>query len=124
MSATLSRRLKPKIQKAINKYGIDLEVYRASVNEFGEQDEPELSAELKAIYWDKSSYTLKIIEQDDGGATTRQRRPYLTAMYEETLDISLGDYVSISGVKYAVVDKLNVQQLDVAVDLVLEKITN
>lgn len=117
----LSDRIKPKIQKAINKLPSNAVIKRATKNEFGEPSKEETICEVIGLYHDAGETSNS---RQDKGKVESSKKHYLMLVYDEqTAKIKKGDFVYLKGEKYEVLDTGNVYQLDAYLDMPLKEVS-
>lgn len=110
-------RIKPKIQKAINKLPTEGVIKRNNKNEFGEPDGEEVICNVIGLYHESGDTSSSI---QDKGITETKKQFYLMLVYDDnTKKIKRGDTVYMHGKKYVVIDTGNVYMLNAYLDMKL-----
>jgi hypothetical protein len=118
----IANKIKPKIQKVINKFPTYVDVYRDTKNEFNEPTgEKELICEnLKGFYHEGNNMISAITT--DKGEVKRNKQKLLMVIYdEETIRLKENDYFELDGVKYSIADLGNQNRLNIYFDMLLKE---
>lgn len=115
----IANKIKPKIQKVINKFPTVVSVYRDSKNEFGEPNGKDLVCEVTGFYHEGNTQINFSIA--DKGEVKRSKQKFLMVVYDDvSCGIKEGDYFFIDDKKYIVRDKGNQNLLNIYFDFLLE----
>lgn len=120
----LANKIKPKIQKVIDKFSTEGTVFR---EKFDNRKQPtgryEKICELVGFYHQESirSVALKLKYLDKGQVIPKKNEYYMVVVDENSLKIKVGDYLKIKGVRYNVVELGNANNFDIYFDILLER---
>jgi len=117
--------LRNKLHRHIEWNGQPLIFYRYSKNEYEElTNEIEEEFHFKGLFHDGGGYggmlNFELFERD-GARTITKMKPMILCKYEDGKDIVIDDVVYMAGIKYRMVEKNNVKNLNIAFELSLEK---
>lgn len=119
---------KYKLNRELQRSGIDVDFYRHGVNEYGEpttDDEPTLVGSLRCIYHEVSNYQATHLERvaRDTTVVRKTKSPMLLARYKdvEALGIAMGDVVRLSE-GFKVLGWINVQEWGIYAEISLERL--
>lgn len=116
----LGERIKPKIQKAINKLPTNATVKRCALNEYNEPIEEIVICEVIGLYHDVGETTFT---RENKGKVEKEKIPYLMLVFDEkTKNIKKGDFVYLKNMKYEIMDTGNVYKLDAYLDMRLRQV--
>ena len=116
---SIANKVKPKIQKAINKFPTELDFKRASLNEFGEEGEETSICITTGLYYQGNNVISSVLM--DKGQVVRSKQEFLIVLYDaETSKIKRGDMVTIKDKLYKVTDIINKNNLDIYYSILLE----
>lgn len=116
----IANKIKPKIQKVINKFPTYADIYRDSKNDFGEPTERELVCNVKGFYHEGNTQISSITK--DKGEVKRNKQRFLMVIYDEkTKLIKEGDYLFLDNKRYFIKDKGNQNMLNIYFDMLLEE---
>lgn len=119
--SSIASKVNPKLLKAINKYGVDVEAYRHSLNEFGESTEDNiLIVKFKGLY-SESNHS---VNQDtvDGGVIKKDKMYKLIALINEDSEkLEEQDILIIKNTKFKLININNANMLDCYLDLTLKR---
>lgn len=117
----IANKIVPKLKKAIAKYGVDVEAYRESLNEYGEPSGQELVTSFKGLYSESSNMVTKQIT--DTGHILKDNQSSLICLIENATEMLLkGDILLIKGISFEVLKVDNSNLLDAYYDILLEKV--
>lgn len=115
----IANKIKPKIEKVINKFPTSVAIYRNAKNEFGEPAGEDLVCEITGFYHEGNTQITAITT--DKGEVKRSNQKFLMVVYnEQTLEIKENDYFVLDNVKYVIKDKGNQNRLNIYFDMLLE----
>lgn len=115
----ISNKIKPKIEKVINKFPTDVSIYRDSKNEFGEPAGKDLVCDITGFYHEGNAQITAITT--DKGEVKRSSQKFLMVVYNDTsIKIKENDYFVLDGIKYIIKDKGNQNRLNIYFDMLLE----
>lgn len=112
--------LRTKVKRLISSSGISVNFERYAKNKYDEPtDEIEFQATKKMVFHTTKSY----VKQTNGDAskTFTKQQPMLLSIYEDTLDLLVGDTVTLNGKSYTISGITNINELDSACDISLEE---
>lgn len=117
--------LRNKLYRHIEWNGQKFTFYRNKTNEYGElSDEIEKTFTFKGLYHDGGGYggmlNFELYERD-GGRTITKMKPMILCKYDDAKDIIIDDFVYIGDLKYRMIEKNDVKNLNIAFELSLEK---
>lgn len=113
-----------KVEQEIKRSGTSFTIYRNKLNDYHEPigDEPLKVAVIDGLFHISKSYATESIA--DGTRTHTRPKPMLMLLYKDSLYIENGDYFLYNNNTYRVVEKNNVGELNIVVDLSLEVVLN
>lgn len=115
----IANKVKPKIQKAINKFPTYLNFKRSSLNEFGEEGEEASICITTGLYYQGNNVISSVLM--DKGQVVRSKQEFLIVLHDaETSKIKRGDMVTIKEKIYKVTDIINQNNLDIYYSILLE----
>lgn len=110
-----------KVKREIVVHGSTYSFKREQMDDYGEPTGQETNVRtVRGLFHISKSYITK--GSKDGTTTHGKQKPMLLVDFNEQKNIQNGDYVSINGNKYKVVDKTNVNEYNIIVDISLEVI--
>lgn len=116
----IASKVKPKIQKVIDKFPTKVAILRDNKNEFGESDKPLVVCEIKGFWHDGNTMISQITT--DGGKVKRDKQYFLMVVYDQiSCLIKEHDYFILNDKKYSVVDLGNCNNLNIYFDLLLKE---
>ena len=116
---TLDLFLKNKILRQLRMNGITCTFFRYSEDEYKQKNqEPKEVLEAKCLFHTTNTYLSSKVS--DATQTSSKKKPMLLMLYEDAAVLEKEDFVIINDQKMIVVDKTNVQQLNVAFEISLE----
>lgn len=116
---SIANKVKPKIQKAINKFPTHLDFKRASLNEFGEEEESISVCITTGLYYQGNNIISSVLM--DKGQVVRSKQEFLIVLHDsETTKIKRGDTATIKGKTYKAADIINQNNLDIYYSILLE----
>lgn len=115
----IANKIKPKIQKVIDKFPTYVDIYRDAKNEFEEPNGKDLVCSVKGFYHEGNTQISAITT--DKGQVKRNKQMFLMVIYDEdTVKIKENDYFLLDNVKYVIKDKGNQNRLNIYFDMLLE----
>lgn len=115
----IANKIKPKIQKVINKFPTEVVIYRDSLNEFKEPIGKDIVCEVTGFYHEGNAQISAITT--DKGEVKRSKQKFLMVIYdEETVKIQENDYFILDDKKYIIKDLGNQNRLNIYFDMLLE----
>ena len=115
----IANKIKPKIQKVIDKFPTYVDIYRDAKNEFEEPNGKDLVCSVKGFYHEGNTQISAITT--DKGQVKRNKQMFLMVIYDEdTVKIKENDYFLLDNVKYVIRDKGNQNRLNIYFDMLLE----
>ena len=116
----IANKIKPKIQKVIDKFPTYVDIYRNPKNEFGEPGGKDLICSVKGFYHEGNAQ-ISVITTDKG-QVKRSKQIFLMVIYDEdTMKIKENDYFFLEDVKYIIKDLGNQNRLNIYFDMLLER---
>lgn len=107
------------VEREIARNGSIYTVKRNKVDKYGEPtQEVEEVTTLRGLFHISKSFVTKNIS--DGSQTKTKGQPMILALWEECETIQNGDFVVINGNTYRIVDKNNIEEYNIIVDISLE----
>ena len=116
----IANKVKPKIQKVIDKFPTYVDIYRDVKNEFGEPVGKDLICTVKGFYHEGNTQISAITT--DKGQVKRSKQIFLMVVYDDTtIKIKENDYFSLDDVRYIIRDLGNQNRLNIYFDMLLER---
>ncbi|GIM32711.1 hypothetical protein [Paraclostridium bifermentans] len=116
----IENKIKPKIQKAINKMPTKVTVLRNTTNEFGEPSVAHVVCEITGLWHDGSNMISQIVT--NSGEVKRQKQNFLMVIYDQvSCLIEERDYFELDGEKFEIVDKGNKNKMNIYFDMLVRK---
>ena len=116
----IANKIKPKIQKVIDKFPTYVDIYRNVKNEFGEPGGKDLICSVKGFYHEGNTQITSIAT--DKGQVKRSKQVFLMVVYDDTTsNIKENDYFFLEDVKYIIKDLGNQNRLNIYFDMLLER---
>nr|DAK00634.1 MAG TPA: hypothetical protein [Caudoviricetes sp.] len=116
----IANKIKPKIQKVIDKFPTYVDIYRDVKNEFGEPEGKDLICSIKGFYH-KGNNLISTITTDKG-QVKRNNQKFLMVIYDEdTIRIKENDFFILDDVKYIIKDLGNQNRLNIYFDMLIER---
>lgn len=121
MSDTLSFEMH-KVLLNINRFGCKFNFYREKLDEYGEtiDDEIEDVCSLNGLFHVSKGYSTETVK--DATIVHKKGEPMILVAFNDQKDIRIGDYVKINENAYKVVDKNNIQEYNILIDISLEAV--
>lgn len=115
------RFLKNKIQRQINQNGRSFEFIRYAVDEYGQKtNEVEKTISFEGLF---SQRMIRVnISESIAARVVDVPKTSIICLFEDGIDIKNDDYVIISEQLYKVIDKININEFNIAFDISLEMI--
>lgn len=109
-----------KVSREIKIHGTQYNVSRTVKDKYGEdvQGEYEQIATIDGLFHISKGYITNNIS--DGTRTHSKGSPMLLVLYEQSKEIQNGDFLMINENKYKVIEKNNIQEYNIIVDISLE----
>lgn len=123
MSDTLNFEMH-KVLLNINRFGCKFNFYREKLDEYGEtiDDEIEDVCSLTGLFHVSKGYSTETVK--DATVVHKKGEPMILVDFNDQKDIRIGDYVKINENAYKVVDKNNIQEYNILIDISLEAVLN
>ena len=116
----IANKIKPKIQKVIDKFPTYIDIYRDVKNEFGEPVGKDLICTVKGFYHEGNTQISAITT--DKGQVKRSKQIFLMVVYDDTtIKIKENDYFSLDDVRYIIRDLGNQNRLNIYFDMLVER---
>ena len=116
----IANKIKPKIQKVIDKVPTYIDIYRDVKNEFGEPVGKDLICTVKGFYHEGNTQISAITT--DKGQVKRSKQIFLMVVYDDTtIKIKENDYFSLDDVRYIIRDLGNQNRLNIYFDMLIER---
>ena len=116
----IDNKIKPKIQKVIDKFPTYVDIYRDVKNEFGEPVGKDLICTVKGFYHEGNTQISAITT--DKGQVKRSKQIFLMVVYDDTtIKIKENDYFSLDDVRYIIRDLGNQNRLNIYFDMLVER---
>ena len=116
----IANKIKPKIQKVIDKFPTYIDIYRDVKNEFGEPVGKDLICSVKGFYHEGNTQISAITT--DKGQVKRSKQIFLMVVYDDTtIKIKENDYFSLDDVRYIIRDLGNQNRLNIYFDMLVER---
>lgn len=107
-----------KIEREICMHGSQYTFERNILDDYGEPTGTTEVATIRGLFHISKGYINRNVS--DGTITRTKGSPMLLAKYNDTLEISQGDYIHINEKKYVVNEINNIMELDIVSDISLE----
>lgn len=118
MSA-ISNKIKPKIEKVINKFPTNVNIFRSGLNEFNEPIEDLLVCNVNGFYHEGNAQISAITQ--DKGEVKRNKQRFLMVLYnDDTINVKENDYFYLDNIRYKIKDKGNQNRLNIYFDMLIE----
>ena len=116
----IANKIKPKIQKVIDKFPTYVDIYRDVKNEFGEPGGKDLICSVKGFYHEGNTQISAITT--DKGQVNRSKQIFLMVVYDDTTsNIKENDYFLLDDTKYIIKDLGNQNRLNIYLDMLVER---
>jgi uncharacterized protein YneR len=114
----IANKIKPKIEKAINKLPTRTIVKRNTINEFGEPAGETIICEVVGLFHEGNSSVTQITK--DSGVVKKEKQQFLMVIYNDmTINIKENDLVYMENDKFTIQDLGNQNRMNVYFDLKL-----
>ena len=117
----IANKVTPKIAKTIKKFGVDVEVFRNTLNEFNEPVDKVKVIGFRGLF-SESQHSINSRNIDSGQVKKDKTYKLIALIDKDTKRLKEGDVLLIKGVEFNLVSVNNANMLDTYFDLVLEKI--
>ena len=117
----IANKVSPKIFKAIKKFGVDVEVFRSTFNEFNEPVDKVKVIEFRGLF-SESQHSISSRNIDSGQVKKDKTYKLIALINRDTTQLKENDTFLIKGVEFNLVNINNANMLDTYFDLTLEKI--
>jgi hypothetical protein len=116
----IANKVKPKIQRVIDKFPTYVDIYRDVENEFGEPEGKDLICSVKGFYHEGNTQISAITA--DKGQVKRSKQMFLMVVYDDiTTKIKENDYFMLEDTKYIIRDLGNQNRLNIYFDMLVER---
>ena len=117
----IANKIIPKLSKAIEKYGVNAEVYRSFINEFGEKTEDNtLVCKLKGLY-SESNYSITKNITDPGTVKKDKISKFIVLINTDSNMVLEGDKIVINNISFEVVNISNANMINAYYELTLKR---
>ena len=116
----IANKVTPKIAKTIKKFGVDVEVFRNTLNEFNEPVDNINVIEFKGLF-SESQHSINSRNIDSGQVKKDKTYKLIALIDNHTRLLKENDIFLIKGVEFNLVNVNNANMLDTYFDLTLEK---
>lgn len=112
-----------KVKREIQIYGDEYTVYKQKTDSYGETtSDIEEIQKVSGLFHITKGYTAQTIS--DGTRIKAKAQPMLMVCMEDSKQIENGMFIVINNNRYNIVDKNNIQEYNIVVDLSLELVQN
>ena len=116
----IANKVKPKIQRVIDKFPTYVDIYRDVENEFGEPEGKDLICSVKGFYHEGNTQISAITA--DKGQVKRSKQMFLMVICDkDTIKIKESDYFILEDTKYIIRDLGNQNRLNIYFDMLVER---
>ena len=117
----ISNKVTPKIRKTINKFGVGVEAFRKSFNEFNEPIGEYKISDFKGLFLE-SNISVRANISDSG--LIKKDKPFklIVLINEDTKALKDNDILYSNNEKFTIIDINNTGRLNIYYELTLEKI--
>ena len=116
----IANKIKPKIQKVIDKFPTYVDIYRDIKNEYGEHGGKDLICSVKGFYHEGNTQISAITT--DKGQVKRSKQIFLMVMHDDTtVKIKENDYFLLDDIRYIIRDLGNQNRLNIYFDMLIER---
>ena len=116
----IANKVGPKIFKAIKKFGVNVEVFRSSFNEYNEPIDIAKEFEFKGLF-SESQHGINSRNTDSGQVKKDKTYKLIALIDNNTKKLKENDILLLKGTEFTLVNINNANMLDVYFDLTLEK---
>ena len=117
----IANKVTPKIAKTIKKFGVDVEVFRNTLNEFNEPIGKVKVIEFKGLF-SESQHSINSRNIDSGQVKKDKTYKLIALINKDTTQLKENDILLIKEVEFKLININNANMLDTYFDLTLEKI--
>lgn len=113
-----------RIAKQIEWNGLEYTFVRPKKNDFGEPiNEGEKQFTLKGIFHNiTGTVSFVDISSQDAGQTRTKDRPCILALYKDSRELAIGDYLFIGNISYTLSEVVNISNFNVCCEINLEEV--
>ena len=117
----IANKIIPKLSKAIEKYGVNAEIYRSFINEFGEDiKDNTLVCNIKGLYSESNHSITKNIT--DPGTVKEDKISKFIVLINANSDMVLeGDKIVINSISFEVIDISNANMINAYYEITLRR---
>ena len=116
----IANKVTPKIAKTIKKFGVDVEVFRSTLNEFNEPVDKVKVIEFRGLF-SESQLSINSRNTDSGQVKKDKSYKLIALIDDNTRLLKENDIFLIKGVEFNLININNANMLDTYFDLTLEK---
>ena len=116
----IANKVTPKIAKTIKKFGVDVEVFRNTLNEFNEPIDKVKVIEFRGLF-SESQHSIGSRNIDAGQVKKDKTYKLIALINNDTKQLKENDTFLIKGIEFNLVNINNANMLDTYFDLTLEK---
>lgn len=116
----IANKVKPKVQKVIDKFPTQVTILRQNLNEFNEPIGEEVVISVKGFYHESNNQMGNRVS--DKGKVKVDKQKFLMVVYDEnTVKIKENDYFVLDNSKFRIIDLGNQNRLNIYFDMLLEE---
>ena len=116
----IANKVTPKIAKTIKKFGVDVEVFRNTLNEFNEPVDKVKVIEFRGLF-SESQHSINSRNIDSGQVKKDKTYKLIALINKDTIQLKENDILLIKEVEFKLININNANMLDTYFDLTLEK---
>ena len=116
----IANKVTPKIAKTIKKFGVDVEVFRNTLNEFNEPTDKIKVIEFRGLF-SESQHSISSRNIDAGQVKKDKTYKLIALINKDTTQLKESDILLIKEVEFKLINVNNANMLDTYFDLTLEK---
>ena len=116
----IANKVTPKIAKTIKKFGVDVEVFRNTLNEFNEPIDKAKVIEFRGLF-SESQHSISSRNIDAGQVKKDRTYKLIALINKDTTQLKENDILLIKEVEFKLININNANMLDTYFDLTLEK---
>ena len=117
----IANKIVPKLSKAIEKYGVNVEIYKPSLNEFGEYTgNNTLVCNIKGLY-SESNHSISSNIVDSGTVNEGKTYNLIALINNKTSSISEGFKVKINNLDFEVINISNSNMINAYYEIALKR---
>ena len=117
----IANKIIPKLSKTIEKYGVNAEVYRSFINEFGEKTEDNTQVcKLKGLYSESNHSITKNIT-DPGTVKKDKISKFIVLINTNSNMVLEGDKIVINNISFEVINISNANMINAYYELTLKR---